>query len=341
MTLLTKTRSGFSEATVPAGGKARSKPGEPFGSSPTRGSYTVATRPGAGGSTLCEYDAVAAARKGWAPRRYTRVHDPGAGRGAPEGGPLGARNARTPGRLVPARSPQTEVVSLNSSSPTTGHGFCASCGAPRTDPDQAFCSVCGAPVSVAARAPSASAVRSRRLPLSPLIAGMLGGGLVVVAIAAAAVFVVLGSKSPEPLATFPGTGGIVIDPSTLSCSQPENITVTVRYPASVKPGDMITTKVDGKQAGNPSSFAPTVQGDYPGSSASSAGAWDVGSTSLADGSWAVTMYLQGPELQALCTAGSEVTPGSLGIDLTPGSHAIQLVDSTGKVIAEGSYTVAP
>jgi hypothetical protein len=57
-----------------------------------------------------------------------------------------------------------------------------------------------------------------------------------------------------------------------------------------------------------------------------------------DGSWTSTSTTTADTMQAICSAGG----GSGGFNLyTPGTHTMQVLDSSGKVIASGSYTVTP
>jgi hypothetical protein len=122
------------------------------------------------------------------------------------------------------------------------------------------------------------------------------------------------TRSPAPLR------GIDFAPATLTCSAPAGFTLSVRYPASVKVGDMISAKVDGKPYGQPSKFEPggTTYVQQP------------------DGGWLETNNLGPDALQALCDQ-----PTSNGsIDMSAGAHTLQLFDGD-QAFAQGSYSVEP
>jgi len=127
---------------------------------------------------------------------------------------------------------------------------------------------------------------------------------------------------PTPVATpspTPVAGGITFSPSTLSCSTPVDWTITGRLPASVHAGDTITTTFDGKSIG-------TTQ-------ISSAG----DTTQQADGSWITARTFTAADVQSGCATGGV---SSTGVNLlVPGTHTMQILDSNGNVLAQGSYTV--
>jgi hypothetical protein len=123
-----------------------------------------------------------------------------------------------------------------------------------------------------------------------------------------AVLVVVSSKS----------GGISFSPSTVSCSSPVSFTSTVQLPSSVHAGDTITETLDGR----------TITTGPIGGSA----------VQQADGSWTMTNTSSVATMQSLCLNGGSA--GGVNV-LTPGTHTILVVDSTGKVLATGSYTVTP
>jgi hypothetical protein len=117
------------------------------------------------------------------------------------------------------------------------------------------------------------------------------------------------------------SGSITFSPSTVSCSSPVTFTTTARLPASVKATDSITIMFDGKSVGS--------------SPVSSSGS-DV--KQQADGSWVSVSTTTPSEMQSLCAAGG----AALGMNvLTPGTHTMQVLDASGKVLAQGSYTVTP
>jgi hypothetical protein len=239
---------------------------------------------------------------------------------------------------------------------TTGFGFCPNCGTPRVAAEQRFCAGCGATLSSAAPsapvepmapmappapaeeaaaaaavppAPPAAAqpvapppwsVASPGTPGTPANAGagikvtpqMLAiGGVVLAVVVGAYLFMNMNSNS----------GGITFTPSTLSCSSPVTFTAAARLPASVHAGDTITIKLDGKLAGT---------------STVSSSAGDV--TQQADGSWVTVSTTTSTQMQTLCAAGGSA--GGFNI-LTPGTHTMQILDASGKILAQGSYTVTP
>jgi hypothetical protein len=117
------------------------------------------------------------------------------------------------------------------------------------------------------------------------------------------------------------SSSISFSPSTLSCSSPVTFTTTAHLPSSVHVGDTITIKLDGKSAG--SSQVSSSGGEV---------------TQQADGSWLVVSTTTPSSMQSLCAAGGSA--GGLNV-LTPGTHTMQVLDASGKVLAQGSYTVTP
>jgi hypothetical protein len=135
---------------------------------------------------------------------------------------------------------------------------------------------------------------------------VVAAGLVVVAMVAA--FVVVNNGKPG--------GGITISPSTLSCNSPVAFTVTVHLPASVHATDLITVRLDGKTT-------------------ASAQLSDAGSTTQqADGSWLIVTTYSVDDMRAACAAGSPVGEVNL---FSPGTHTMQVLDASGRVLAQGSY----
>ena len=260
---------------------------------------------------------------------------------------------------------------------TTEFGFCPNCGTPRISAEQRFCAECGltltpvtpiappGPPAVVAGpvepAPPTAAVDAAAPPawsvppataqpvappawstVSPSTAppaytgapgyqnppgapGASGatragfkftprmlviGGIVLAAIVGAYLYTNMGSKS----------GGISFSPSTLSCSSPVAFTLTGHLPASVHTGDTITITLDGKTAGT--------------SQVSSGGEM----TQQGDGSWVDISTTTAATMKSICAAGG--SSGGFNV-LTPGPHTMQILDSSGKVLAQGSYTVTP
>ncbi|MGA2512593.1 MAG: hypothetical protein ABSG37_03105 [Candidatus Limnocylindrales bacterium] len=149
-----------------------------------------------------------------------------------------------------------------------------------------------------------------RKGINPLL--LLIAGVVVVAIVA---FVVVNNGKSG------GSGSITFSPSTLSCKTPVTFTTMARLPSSVHAGDTITITLDGKSAGT--SEVSSIGGD---------------TTQQADGSWVSVSTTSPDEMQTLCAAGGSA--GGMNV-LTPGTHTMQVLDASGKVLAQGSYTVTP
>jgi hypothetical protein len=139
---------------------------------------------------------------------------------------------------------------------------------------------------------------------------LLVGVVVIAAIVGGYFYLNMSSKS-----------AITFTPSTLSCSNPVTFTTSAHLPASVKLGDTITIMLDGKSAG-PSTISTSGS--------------DV--TQQSDGTWLVVTKTDSSSMKSLCDAGG--TSGGFNV-LTPGTHTMQVLDSTGKVLAQGSYTVNP
>jgi hypothetical protein len=137
------------------------------------------------------------------------------------------------------------------------------------------------------------------------------GGLILVVAVGAYLFTSMNSSS----------GSITFSPSTLNCSNPVVFTTTAHLPASVHAGDTITLTFDGKPVGT---------------STVSSSATDV--TQQPDGSWVTTSTTSAAAMQSLCAAGG--SSGGINV-LTPGTHTMQALDASGKVLAQGSYTVTP
>jgi hypothetical protein len=106
-------------------------------------------------------------------------------------------------------------------------------------------------------------------------------------------------------------GSISVTPSTYSCSAENQVTSVIKLPSSLKATDQIAWVLDG---------VPVV-------SAKVSDTFKV----QGDGSW---LYTDTSSASSSCTG-----PG--GGPLTPGTHTLQIRDATGKVLAEGSYTLAP
>jgi hypothetical protein len=136
------------------------------------------------------------------------------------------------------------------------------------------------------------------------------GGLVLAVIVGAYLFMNMNSSS----------GSITFTPSTLSCSKPVSFTTSAHLPSSVKAGDSVTITLDGKvvTSSQVSSVSDMVQ--------------------QPDGSWTSASTTAPSEMQSICAAGG--SSGGFNI-LTPGTHTMQVLDASGKIVAQGSYTVTP
>ena len=95
-------------------------------------------------------------------------------------------------------------------------------------------------------------------------------------------------------------GSLVFSPATVGCDAP--MTIAIKLPSSVKDADEITLRIDGA-----ASSTNTVI--------------EAGMTKEADGSW------------------SETVPTNADCSIGAGLHIEQLVDASGKVLAEGSFTI--
>ena len=157
-------------------------------------------------------------------------------------------------------------------------------------------------------APGAPVAAGAGFKLTPKI---LLIGVVVLAVIAGAIYYMNMSSS---------SGGLTFNPSTVSCSKPVAFTTTVHLASSVKGTDKVTITLDGKplQTSAVSEVSDIVH--------------------QSDGSWTSTSTTTLDQVQTVCAAGGSA--GGINI-LTPGVHTMQFLDSAGKVVASGSYTVTP
>jgi len=106
----------------------------------------------------------------------------------------------------------------------------------------------------------------------------------------------------------------------MDCSTPVDLTTTIALPSSVHSGDTLTVKFDG----------------------ASAGTWtaeDGGSTTLQpDGTWLDVSTASAADMQTDCADGGISSSSGLAV-LTPGVHTYEVLDASGKILAQGSYTV--
>ena len=165
------------------------------------------------------------------------------------------------------------------------------------------------PAAPVGAAPGGTAPWTGLLPpgLNPKIVGIAIAVVVVVA-----AFVLLSKQGG-------GGGGITFSPSSLSCSHPTQFTTTVMLPASVKAGDTLTVRFDGA----------TISTEQASSGSMS---------QQANGTWTAVDTTSATSMQQICALGGGV--GGFNV-LTPGTHTEQILDQSGKVVAEGSYTVTP
>jgi hypothetical protein len=222
---------------------------------------------------------------------------------------------------------------------STAFGFCPTCGTPRTTADQRFCGVCGSafapgaqaappiqPVAPPAPPPPQQWMASVPPPYlgaaqpgvpAPAARSTLGPQLLVlgVIVLAAIVGVFLftsmnstSSKSPSP-SQASGAAGISIVPSSFSCSANTSVTSTIRLPSSLKGTDQLTLQLDGK-----TQSTGTVADLF---------------TQQTDGSWLLTST----------DPASTACQDSNGQQLSMGRHSLSVLDPSGKVLAEGSYTL--
>jgi hypothetical protein len=141
---------------------------------------------------------------------------------------------------------------------------------------------------------------------------LLIGGVIIACIVGVAIFAVNnGSKSnssasPAGNSASPaGNGGsIVFNPSTIGCPS-QSFTTVIRLPASVKGTDELTYQVDGEAV-----ITQTVN--------------DYGIEQQADGSWFLS---------------DTNTQGSANCSKGAGVHTARLLDSNGRVVAQGSFTL--
>jgi hypothetical protein len=243
---------------------------------------------------------------------------------------------------------------------TTGFGFCPNCGAAMTEAGQRFCAACGFTLPVSAAAAAGVAPASAMVPphpagpqppappwamapvapvgatpprtaVSPAL--ILVGVLVIVAIGAAGVFAMNGSKAspsgsaghsgglfgsalptgeteatPTPVAATPtpviGGGLVTLKPSSFSCSDTSTqVTMSVWLPASVSASEEVKGELDGV------AVSTRVVGDN--------------FKKQSDGRW----------LRSETDSAAAVCSG-----LEAGKHVYRVLDSQDKVLAQGSFT---
>ena len=112
------------------------------------------------------------------------------------------------------------------------------------------------------------------------------------------------------MATSSKAGGITFAPSTFSCSSSAQVTTVIRLPSSVSATQALNWQMDGvDQASNTVADAFKQQ---------------------TDGSWLFTDTSAG-------SSSCQAPNGQLSI----GTHSMKIVDISGRVLAEGSFTLTP
>ena len=218
---------------------------------------------------------------------------------------------------------------------TAGFGFCANCGTPATSPAEQFCASCGTALPGHAAAAMAAATPPppppppyaqppyAQQPYAPVQPGwggppmaparggvnpllVLAGVVLIAAIAGVGIYAYSNSSkgSPGPSSGASGNvtgypGTIVFSPASVGCDG--SFTITTTLPGSVKETDQITSTIDGAVEGS-----KTVL--------------EAGLTKQADGTWSGTK-----------ASGADCSIGA-------GAHTEQLLDASGKVLAQGTVT---
>jgi hypothetical protein len=258
--------------------------------------------------------------------------------------------------------------------PQNPFGFCATCGTPHTVQGQAFCPTCGsaqAPVPAAPAAavppPAANPYQAAaptppgappvnpyyaqpawngmpqgpapaRSGISPAMIIGIVGGIVILALVIGLIALGLShnnstataapslSALATPTATLAATPtaiptvantGVVFSPSTVDCAVPVDFTTTIHLPASLKSADTLTLKFDGKVLGTATVGDSLKQ--------------------QTDLTWSDVTTEPASTMQKDCANGGKNSSGAEV--LTTGTHTYQILDKSGTVLAEGSYTV--
>jgi hypothetical protein len=136
---------------------------------------------------------------------------------------------------------------------------------------------------------------------APLIAGIAIGAVALIVVLLAAVVLISGGSS------YPGS--ITFSPSTYSCGSGGDVTLTITLPSSLAATDTVTMYTDGGDA-TPLPVGATF-------------------TKQSNGTWQFTFAGSG--------ASGCGTTGSSSL----GSHTVTIKDTSGKILAEGHYTINP
>jgi hypothetical protein len=131
-------------------------------------------------------------------------------------------------------------------------------------------------------------------------------------------------------------GAITFNPSSTSCTSPATVIMTADFPASMQSGDGWIMSVDG---------ITWLSGTLSSSGSGGATAF----VQRSDGSWRSTNTMSATLIAESCSA-AKVYARSSGLGMTPaqlvwvlmwavGHHTMQATDSSGGVVAQGSYTI--
>jgi hypothetical protein len=247
-------------------------------------------------------------------------------------------------------------------------GFCPSCGRPLEPPVMGFCSRCGAALPTAA---PATPVAAATPPVAPAAAAFTGGyppvpgapnatppgyygpsgqaggpppgwpgyygnqagpwapprsgvgpGLIIgIVLAVVAVVVVAGGLLLVVSRGSSASGSITFSPSTIDCSNPQAVVETDILPSSVKGSDVLVTTLDGETLGH-------------GTLDSSTGNW----TKEPNGTWKQVVTNSQTSISIMCE-DSAYSSGMGTNYMSLGKHTETIETLSGKVLAQGSYTV--
>jgi hypothetical protein len=106
------------------------------------------------------------------------------------------------------------------------------------------------------------------------------------------------------------SGSITLTPSSFSCSSSAQVMAIMRLPSSLQATDQLTYQTDGV-----TESTDTVDNTFSRQS---------------DGTW---LFSRSTNANSLCSGSSSTA--------TVGTHTLRILDASGKILAEGSYTVTP
>jgi len=148
------------------------------------------------------------------------------------------------------------------------------------------------------------------------VGGLLGGGTAKSTVTSVPTHLV--TPAAGSTASLPPDQGISFTPRTVSCDAPTVFTMTITLPATLAATDTVVEKLDSKTLAS-----SAVSG--------------LGLTQQADSSWQGNIPSTLASMQSTC-ANKGINPAGQAI-LTAGNHTLQLFDSAGSVLVQGSYTV--